>query len=226
MKSELIAAVSHDLKSPLAVAMGFAELLIDEPGLSPVGRQCVEGILSSLMRMRTLVEDVLDLTQIEAGLREGVGRSEVSTVIAEVVRDLQPLAAWKQQSLTTSLLPVPREVQIGPVRLGRVVRNLVDNAIKYAPTGGHVHIKAETRGGKLFVQVQDDGPGIPRAAQSRLFERFYRAGSPNTMAREGTGLGLFFVRTIVEDSGGAVGVQSGEEQGSIFWFWLPLKDHH
>jgi two-component system phosphate regulon sensor histidine kinase PhoR len=101
------------------------------------------------------------------------------------------------------------------------VKNLVDNAVKYTQAGGHIHVDAQAHRAGVTVRVQDDGPGIPRAAQSRLFERFFRVGSPATISKEGNGLGLSIVRAIVEDCGGQVGVESEEGQGTTFWFWLP-----
>jgi len=224
MKSQLVSVVSHDLKGPLTVVRGFAELLADEKGLSPDGCRCVEGILASVEKMRILIENVLDLTQIEAGICREVGRSDVGLVISGIIQDLRPQASKKNQDLTACLSPVLPDVHIDPVRLGQAVRNLVDNAIKYTPDHGHIQVRAETRQGRLFVEVQDDGPGIPQAARSQLFERFYRVGSPETSGKEGTGLGLSIVRAIIEDYDGEVGVESKEGKGSTFWFWLPLKE--
>jgi signal transduction histidine kinase len=221
MKSQLLTIASHDLKNPLALTHGFARLLLLEEELSPQGRRCVQGILSGVDKMQTLVHSLLDLEQIDAGVCQGEKHSEGGPVITGVVRDLQPRAAKKGQSLTFSLPVELPAMQIEPLRLEQVVKNLVDNAIKYTQEGGHIHIEAESHNGGAMVRVRDDGPGIPRAARSRLFERFFRVGSQATREKEGTGLGLSIVRTIVEDCGGEVGVESEEGQGSTFWFWLP-----
>jgi two-component system phosphate regulon sensor histidine kinase PhoR len=221
MKSELVTTVSHDLKNPLTLAAGFAELLVEEKGLSPEGRRCVEGIRSSVRKMRALVEKLLNLDQIEAGIYNGEERSEVAQVVAQVVHELQPQAAEKGQSLTVDLPAGLPTVQVSPVLLEEAVSNLVENAIKYTQEGGRIHVEAEPHDGGVTVRVRDNGPGIPKAALPRLFEKFYRVGSPATMGKEGSGLGLAIVRAIVENCNGHVGVESEEGRGSTFWFWLP-----
>jgi len=219
-KSQWLTTTSHDLKNPLALIHGFAQLLAEET-LSLDGQRCVRGILSGVEKMQALVNSLLDLEQIGAGLCHGEEQSEVGPVITGVVRDLQPRAVEKEQSLTVGLPVGLPAVQIEPLRLEQVVKNLLDNAVKYTQKGGHIHVDAEVQEVGVLVRVRDDGPGIPRAARSRLFERFYRVGSQATIEQEGTGLGLSIVRAIVEDCGGKVGVESEEGQGSTFWFWLP-----
>jgi two-component system phosphate regulon sensor histidine kinase PhoR len=221
VKSELLAIASHDLKNPLALMRGFAQLLLMEEGLSSKGQRCVQGILSGVNKMQALVHGLLDLEQIDAGVCRGEERSEAGPVIAGVVRDLEPRAAEAGQCLTVNLPIELPEVPIDPLRLEQAVKNLVDNAIKYTQAGGHIHVDARAHRAGVVVRVRDDGPGIPRAAQPRLFERFFRVGSPATVGKEGSGLGLSIVRAIVEDCGGQVGVESEEGRGSTFWFWLP-----
>jgi signal transduction histidine kinase len=220
MKSQWLTTTSHDLKNPLALIHGFAQLLTEET-LSADGLRCVRGILSGAEKMQALVNSLLDLEQIGAGLCHGGEQSEVGPVITSVVQDLQPRAVEKEQSLTVSLPVGLPAVQTDPLRLEQVVKNLLDNAIKYTQRGGHIHVDAKSQDGGVMVRVRDDGPGIPKVARSRLFERFFRVGSRATIEQEGTGLGLSIVRAIVEDCGGKVGVESEEGQGSTFWFWLP-----
>jgi signal transduction histidine kinase len=220
-KSQLLTIASHDLKNPLALTRGFAQLLLMEEGLSPKGQRCVQGVLSGVDKMQALVHSLLDLEQIDAGLWSGEEQSDVGPVISGVVRDLEPRTAERGQSLTVGLPVGLPAVQVDPLRLEQAVKNLVDNAVKYTQAGGHIHVDAQAHRAGVTVRVQDDGPGISRAAQSRLFERFFRVGSPATIGKEGSGLGLSIVRAIVEDCGGQVGVESEEGQGSTFWFWLP-----
>ena len=221
MQSQLLTIASHDLKSPLALIHGFAQLLRAEEGLSPKGQRCVRGILSGVDKMQTLVHSLLDLEQIDAGMCRGNERSKIRPVIAGVVEDLQPRAVERGQRLTVSLPIGLPAVQIDPLWLEQVVKNLVDNAVKYTQEGGHIHVDAEAHNVGVVVRVQDNGPGIPTSAQPRLFERFFRVSTRATLGKEGTGLGLSIVRAIVEDCGGKVGIESEEGQGSTFWFWLP-----
>ena len=221
MKSQLLAIASHDLKSPLAMIHGFARALIAEEELSPEGRRCVQGILSGVDKMQALVNSLLDLEQISGGLCRGEEHSEIGPIVTGAVRDLQPRAVEKGQSLTFSLPVDLPAVQIDPLRLDQVVKNLLDNAIRYTQEEGHIHVDAEAHNAGAVVRVRDDGPGIPKVAQTRLFERFFRVGTRATVGKEGAGLGLSIVRAIVEDCGGKIGVESDEGQGSTFWFWLP-----
>jgi len=221
MKSQLLTIASHDLKNPLALTRGFAQLLLMEEGLSPKGQRCVQGVLSGVEKMQALVHSLLDLEQIDAGMCRGEEQSDVGSAIAGAVRELEPRAAEMGQRLTVSLPVRLPAVPVDPLRLEQAAKNLIDNAIKYTQAGGHIHVDVQAHRAGVTVRVQDDGPGIPRAAQSRLFERFFRVGSSATVGKEGTGLGLSIVRAIVEDCGGQVGVESEEGQGSTFWFWLP-----
>jgi signal transduction histidine kinase len=220
-KSQWLATASHDLKNPLALIHGFTRLLALEEGLSPEGQRCVQGILSGVNKIQALVDNLLDLEELDAGLCRSHEHSEVQPVIAGVVRDLQSRAAEKGQSLTVDVAAELPPVQIAPLRLEQAVKNLLDNAIKYTQDGGHIKVEVETRDAGVLVRVEDDGPGIPTAAQPRLFERFFRVGTRATVGKEGTGLGLSIVHAIVRDCGGEVDVESKEGQGSTFQFWLP-----
>ncbi len=223
LKSDLITIVSHDLRNPLGVAIGFAEILAEEPGLSSEARMCVDGIRSSLTKMLSMVNNVLDLVRAEASARGDVSASDVAAVIEQVVEDLAPHASAKGQTLRVSTPEGLPRVLIDPVYLTEALRNLVENAIKYAPSGSVVQIRAESLDGqrRVKVSVQDSGPGIPAEAKPRLFERFFRVSSRHTLGKEGAGLGLTIVRTIIENHRGQVGVESEEGRGSTFWFWLP-----
>ena len=172
LKSDLITIVSHDLRNPLGVAMGFAEILAEEPSLSSEARMCVDGIRASLTKMLAMVNNVLDLVRAEATARGDVSASDVAAVIEQVAEDLAPQAFAKGQTLTvTAPDDLPRAL-IDPVYLTEALRNLVENAIKYAPSGSTVHIRAQPLEGqrRVRVSVQDSGPGIPAEAKPRLFE--------------------------------------------------------
>lgn len=223
VKSQLLATVSHDLKNPLALIYGFARLLLLEEGLSPEGLRCVQGILSGVDKMHALVNNLLDLQRIDAGLCQGGERSDVGSIVTGVVQDMQPRAAEKGQRLTVDIPVGLPPVSIAPLPLEQVVKNLVDNAIKYTQQGGHIHVDAEAHDAGVLVRVKDDGPGIPKSALPRLFERFFRVSTQATIGKEGSGLGLSIVRAIIEDCGGEVGVESEEGRGSIFRFWLPAS---
>lgn len=218
---ELVAVVSHDLKSPLAVLTGYVYVLAESPELAPHSREYVRAIIENAERMRDLIESLLDLAQVEGGMGGEVGTCDLIKLIGSVQEMLERQAQDKQQTLTFNLAPLPT-VMGNPVRLTQVVCNLVGNAVKYTPPGGSIRIVTEQRPGEMRFYVQDSGPGIPPAAQAKLFQRFYRVGG-SANGKEGTGLGLAIVKSIVESYGGHVWVESQAGQGSTFGFTLPVK---
>jgi signal transduction histidine kinase len=218
---ELVAVVSHDLKSPLAVLTGYAHVLAESPELSPLSRGHVRAVIENAERMRDLIESLLDLAQVEAGLGGEVESCDLVRLIGSVQEMLERQAQDKQQTLTFNLLPLSNVVG-NPVRLTQVVCNLVGNAIKYTPPGGSVQVAAEQRDREVCFYVRDNGPGIPPDAQAKLFQRFYRVGGAKGGA-EGTGLGLAIVKSIVESYGGRVWVESQAGQGSTFGAALPVE---
>jgi len=223
-RSQVVAVISHDLKNPLTVAIGFVEFLVENGGLSSEAETCVHGIRSSLVKMRRLIENVLDLTQLDTSPRladVSAQHTEPSPLIEGAIAELQPLAQAREQSLSAILPPELPDVRIDAERLRQAIRNLVDNAIRYTQIGGAVDISADLLPGKLMIKVRDNGPGILAAKQGRLFEKFYRVGSRHTIGKEGSGLGLAIAHKIVKDAGGDIGVVSEEGRGSTFWFWLP-----
>ncbi|HHS97594.1 MAG TPA: GAF domain-containing sensor histidine kinase [Chloroflexi bacterium] len=217
LKSQVVAAVSHDLRSPLAYVQGFAETLAEEEDLSDVARQCVEGILAGARRMYALIDDLLDLARIEEGSSRVEEACELASMVDAVVGDLARRMEAKEQSVEIDVPADLPSLQMGSLDLQRVLTNLIDNAVKYTQVKGHIRVTARRVGEGVRVSVADDGPGIPAEAQGRLFERFYRASSEG----EGTGLGLSIVRALVERQGGRVGFESEVGKGSTFWFWLP-----
>ena len=218
---ELVAVVSHDLKSPLAVLTGYAHVLAESPELAPHSRDHVRAIIENADRMRDLIESLLDLAQVEAGLGGEAEPCDLVRLVGSVQEMLERQAQDRQQTLTFNLLPLPNVVG-NPVRLTQVVCNLVGNAIKYTPPGGSVQVVAEQRDREVCFCVRDNGPGIPPAAQAKLFQRFYRVGGAKGGA-EGTGLGLAIVKSIVESYGGRVWVESQAGQGSTFGVALPVN---
>jgi len=217
---ELVAVVSHDLKAPLAVLGGYARVLEESPELAPHSREHARAIIENADRMRDLIESLLDLAQVEAGTGGQVKPCDLVALIGNAREMLERLAQEKQQALIFDLSLLP-DVMGNPVRLTQVVCNLVGNAIKYTPPGGSVRVTAEQRDGQVCFCVQDNGPGIPPAAQPQLFQRFYRVGGAEN-GKEGTGLGLAIVKSIVESYGGRVWVSSQAGQGSAFGFALPM----
>ena len=218
LKNELIATVSHDLKNPLSVINGYIELLAMYPDRST---EFMRMIKRSIRTMRQLIDDLLDLAHIDAGLELRAEPLDLSTVIQDSVMSLKSLAEEKSLDLEVSIPPDLPLVHADEKRLRQIVVNLLSNAIKYTPPEGHVAVRAEARDTMVMVSVEDNGLGISPEDQAQVFERFYRVRRPETDGIEGTGLGLAIVKSLVEAHGGKLGLQSHLGEGSTFYFTIP-----
>jgi two-component system phosphate regulon sensor histidine kinase PhoR len=222
MKSDFVATVSHDLRSPLQMIYTYAGLLPEAGPMNESQREFVEGINQSVEKMSTLISDLLDLAKIEAGMDMTIKVCQMGNLIRASLTDLMKKANLKGIAIDTDIeSPLPL-VAGDPTRLEQVMTNLVDNAIKYAPAGGSVTITARAADCEIAVEVTDTGIGISAEDQGHLFEKFFRVKSPQTQDIEGTGLGLAIVKSIVERHGGRVWVRSQLGQGSTFGFALPV----
>ena len=224
IKSQFVETVSHDLKNPLTVISGFADIVINDEDLSETGRTCVDGILHNAEHMQELVQELLDLAQIESGVNERVEWCDMGDIVEEVVLNHKFQANEKQLALDFTLPDDTVKVSGNPLRFFQVVSNLVSNAIKITPAGGEINVDLEKNGSEIWLRVADNGPGISRAAQSQLFQKFYRVPEVK-IAQDGarsTGLGLSIVKAIVEQYDGRVWVESEVGRGSTFNCAFPV----
>ena len=224
LKSDFVANVSHDLKTPLSVIRMFGETL--ELGRVPDEerrREYYRVITRESERLSRLIDNVLDFSRIEGGRRR---YERVPTAVEPLVRDTLEAFAYplEQQGFKVEVTVAPDlpEVPMDADAIGQALANLVDNAIKYAGEERVITLDARREGDRLALSVSDRGIGIPPAEQARIFEKFYRVGRSETQGRRGSGVGLALVRHIVEAHGGTVTVQSTPGQGSRFTVWLPL----
>ncbi len=221
LKNELIATVSHDLKNPLSVINGYIELIAMYNQLNERGIYFMEMVRRAIVNMRQLIDDLLDLAYIDAGLNLKLRSIELKPLIEDSVMELRRLAEEKQMELAIDLTPDLPLVAGDAKRLRQIVVNLVSNAIKYTPPEGHVRVQAEAHEDFVLVMVKDDGMGISPEDQGRIFERFYRVRNAETEGIEGTGLGLAIVKSLVEAHGGQIGLESRLGGGSTFHFTIP-----
>ncbi len=222
IKSEFVSTVSHDLRSPLTAVRGYADLLSVLGPLTEEQQDAVKHIRRAVEQMNELITDLLDLGKIEAGIEMEMAPCSLAEVVLEAMETLSPRAIEKGLDLATEVgrdLPLVRG---NPGRLRQVVVNLVDNAIKYTPSGGSVRVRLSRNEREVIFSVSDTGIGIAPEDQKMLFQKFYRIRTPQTEGVSGTGLGLAICRSIVEQHGGRIGVQSGLGQGSTFFFSLPI----
>ena len=221
MKSEFVSTVSHDLRSPLTTIKGFVQLLPKAGSLTPQQQEFSAKVLRSVEHITELIEDLLDIGKIDAGVGLEMNVCRLDAIINKVVEDLRSQAEAKRQRLDVELPPQLSAVLGNEIRLGQVVANLVGNAIKYTPDGGLISVRAGNHNGQIVVSVQDTGLGIPLADQPYIFDKFYRVQSEETKGISGTGLGLAIVKSVIERHNGRVWVESEPGVGSTFTFVLP-----
>jgi len=218
VRRDFVANVSHELKTPLTSVIGYAEPLADPDLPREQAAEFAERILENGRRMRRLVDDLLDLSRIEAGAWEPEPEAvEVGRVARSAWRELEP-AQGRERGLAVD---DDAAVRADPEAVRQILRNLLDNAARYAPEGTDVRIRCRPDDGRVRVEVSDDGPGIPEAHRDRLFERFYRVDAGRSRAEGGTGLGLSIVKHLVAAHDGEVGVESEVGRGTTVWFTLP-----
>lgn len=222
MKSEFIAGVSHDLLSPLTYMHNYAAMLpvVDDPDLE---REYAEKILSGIDRMKQLVNDLLELARIEAGLNLQFDRVQVGELLAEVAQEYASPARARGVRLEVECAPELPSVVADPLLLRRAVTNLVTNGLKHAPDSGPLTLRAEADGGGVLISVSDRGPGIDPADQPHLFEKFYRGHPSATQRPPGSGLGLAVVKSVADHHGGRAWCVSKLGEGSTFYLALPNR---
>ena len=221
LRADFVSLVSHELRSPMAAVIGAARTLQGRwRELSADQREAFLALIGDeTSRLANLIADVLDTSRIEAGTFSFTF-SDVD--LAELLRDVVAAAELAQDEveLTTEVSGSLPHVRGDRERLRQVIQNLVDNAVKYSSSGGRVRVSATADDGGVFIDVADQGPGIPLEDQQLIFEKFGR--SRGGAAKPGTGLGLFIARSIAEAHGGKLGVRSAPGQGATFTLELPL----
>jgi two-component system sensor histidine kinase SenX3 len=220
VRRDFVANLSHELKTPLGALSLLAETLDGEDDPEVVSR-LTSRLGSEARRFSRIVDDLLDLSRIEAGATGGLAQVAMSAVVNEAVDGFADPAAARGIRLEVSSVPSDLFVNASRRDLTSAIANLVDNAIKYSEPGGAVHVGAERRGERVCVWVRDEGLGIPRRDQERIFERFYRVDRARSRWTGGTGLGLAIVRHVAAYHGGDVSLDSTEGEGSTFTICLP-----
>jgi PAS domain S-box-containing protein len=224
MKSEFVSTVSHDLRSPLTLIRGYATMLEMGSALNEQQVGYVHKILEGIDSMARLVNNLLDLGRIEAGIGLKLEDVSLPEIVKEVMQAYRAQATQKKIDLTIDVPPDPLPLVEGDAALlQQCFQNLIENAVKYTETGGKVQIGLALRKDGIEVAVRDTGIGVAPVDQPRLFERFYRASERETRKQPGSGLGLTIVRSIAERHQGKVWFESKLGKGSIFYLLIPLQ---
>lgn len=223
VRRDFVANVSHELKTPIGALAVLAEALSggDDP---VVTAQLTDRVLDEAERLGRIVDDLLDLSLIEAQdapLREKI---PVAALVGESVARVLPAAQAIGITLVTSPIPDAIAVNCDRTQLVGAITNLLDNAVKYTESGEPVEIDVRDEGDRVAILVRDRGIGIPRKDLERIFERFYRVDRARSRATGGTGLGLAIVRHVAQAHGGEVTVESREGEGSTFRLVLPVPE--
>jgi signal transduction histidine kinase len=224
LRDAFVAAVSHELRTPLTSVSGFLELLGDEADSLPLtGRTYLTAARRGTDRLQRIVEDLLLVAQIEAGLLELHPEPvDLAELTADAVEDAGAAAAEKRVAIRLDTEgPLPLEADAA--RLRQVLDNLLSNAIKYTPTGGAVVVSTSDSEGQRRIEIADNGIGVPHDELGQLFSRFYRASTATRRAIPGTGVGLVIARAIVEGHGGTISLESREGEGTRVTVTLPLR---
>ncbi|WP_083461910.1 ATP-binding protein [Thermanaerothrix daxensis] len=223
LKSEFVATVSHDLRSPLTLIRGYATMLQMIGDLNEQQQGYLQKMVSGIENMTRLVNNLLDLGRIEAGIELKLENLDPAEVVSQVIAQLQPQAAQKSIEIQSEFhLPEGLVLRADPDLLKQALLNLVDNAIKYTRLHGGVWVSATCENERVVFAVRDNGIGIAPLDLPRLFEKFYRSGRREAHEQRGTGLGLAIVKSIVERHHGRVWVESQLGKGSVFYIELPL----
>ena len=223
-KNELITTISHELRTPITVIHGYAQLLKARGGMLEAGRMetLAQAVYANSTQLQRLVQDLVDVGRVERGtFTLEVEPFDVAGALREVVVGLQTRegaerVVYEDGGEVRALADRARVVQ--------VASNLVENALKYAPQGS-IQIRARQLGAAIRIEVEDEGPGVSSEEQQRVWEKFYRGAEVvRHNLQRGTGIGLALVKALVEAQGGRVGLESGPAGGALFWFELPAAE--
>lgn len=221
VRRDFVANVSHELKTPLTNIRGFAEAIAEDDQVSAGPRGFADRIVVNAKRMQALVDDLLDLSRIESGAWvPEPAEIDLPEVADEVWETFDTRPADSDVTLVVDC-PDGFTVRMDPDAIRQILRNLLDNALRYAPSGSLVTLRARRDGDHARIEISDGGPGIPTDHLGRVFERFYRVDAARSREAGGTGLGLSIVKHLAAAHGGETGIESEVGTGTCVWFTVP-----
>jgi len=224
MKTEFISLASHQLRTPLSSIKWLVELLLDDyKGMNEEQIQIVKNVYESNQRMIDLVDGLLNISRIESGrIIIEPKATNLKTLVEKIVGELTPKIIEKELKVNIDIANDVPEISVDPKLISNVYLNFLTNSIKYSINKGQVNVKIYIKDSDVISEVKDSGLGIPKKQQVRVFEKFFRADNVTRVVTDGSGLGLYLTKLIVEASGGKIGFESEELKGSTFWFSVPI----
>ncbi len=226
MQIDFVSMASHELRTPLTSVINYLAVLDEEikASLDDEHKQFLERSLASAKQLLSLVNNMLDVSHIERGAATvAISQVDWTKNLNQIVADNKPLAVQKNISL--ELTPITGDlppVLADPVRINEVLNNLISNALKHNKSGGWVKLSASVQGDQMVTSVSDNGEGMPKEALPHLFTKFYRVPGSLDKMKEGTGLGLYLAKSIVDMHKGRIWVESELGKGSTFYFSIPI----
>jgi two-component system, OmpR family, phosphate regulon sensor histidine kinase PhoR len=221
IKSEFVATVSHDLRSPLTTILGYVDLIERAGPVTPQQKEFIGRVQNSVQNITALISDLLDLGKIESGMDAQKEPAPLNALIRSAIENFHNRAETRHIALEMSLAADLPPVFGNPVRLRQMAANLIDNAIKYSADGGHVKVTTKQKNGQIFFEVTDNGIGIPANDLPFIFNKFFRASNAQNTA--GTGLGLSIVKSIADMHGGRIWVDSLPGSHTTITIVLPIS---
>jgi signal transduction histidine kinase len=227
MKSEFVSVASHQLRTPLTAIRLFTEMLKngDVGALNHDQTEYVDNVYQSTERMVGLVNDLLNITRIESGkLQVNPERVVLDDFILSVIKEIKPIAEMRKIKIQAKN-KTGKKLVVGLDKglFRQVVHNLIVNAVRYSSDNDSVSVEIEVVGNNFEIRIKDQGIGIPKEVQSRIFEKFYRADNAVRVVTEGTGLGLYLAKMIIESSAGKIWFKSVVDKGTTFFIKMPLR---
>ncbi|MBN1978356.1 MAG: response regulator [Anaerolineae bacterium] len=224
-KSEFVSLVAHEMGTPLTSILCYSDVLLQEHSepLTEKQDKYIRVIRSNVGRMQVLLSDLQDISRIEAGhLSLNIEPTSLAAALQGALEATRGQMGARSQVLTLDLPEDLPMIGADPARLTQILINLIGNACKYTPEGGHIRVQARRQAGYVRCAVSDTGVGISPKDQARLFTKFFRSDNPAVMEKQGTGLGLCIAKNLIELQGGQIEVESELGKGTTFWFTVPV----
>lgn len=226
MKTEFVSVAAHQLRTPLSAIKWTIRMILDgDVGeISEEQRELLEQTYISNERMIRLINDLLDVSRIEEGrLLYNQEDAQMEDVLDSVVENSQEMIRNKNVVLEINKKETPK-VRIDKEKIGVVIQNLLENAVKYTEPGGKIKITLDNDEKNVIFKIEDSGVGIPKSQQDRIFTKFFRAENVTRMETDGTGLGLYTIKNIVRAHKGQIWFESEENKGTTFYFTIPINN--